>query len=191
VSNRTFTIHGSDGSSVPFVLTYLVVPSLAPATWNPRYSVSGVNTCSLPGVGTGSWFTIRFDFEDREGDVGASLSTVNVSYRFSTGTTGSYGHPPGDPYISYSGTGYAGTVRTDPCYVFGNATYVDVTLTLVDGGGHASNTVTVRMTRPSGANVPEPASSGDQPTGSQAGGLPSHPPALPRGEGHAPSVQEE
>jgi len=183
VSNRSFNINGSDGSSIPFVLTYLVVPSLSPATWNPRYSVAGVNACTLP-AGTGSWFTIRFDFEDREGDVGSSLSTVNVSYRFSTGATGSYSHPPGDPYISYSGTGYAGTVRTDPCYRFGTATYVDVTLTLVDGGGHASNSVTVRMDRPSGAAVSEPASSEEEQGGSDAGGIPLQPPALPgRGGG--------
>jgi subtilase family serine protease len=158
VSNRSFTLSGSDGTSLPFTLTWLVVSSLSPASWNPRYYVSGVNTCTLP-AGTGSWFTIQFDFEDREGDVGAGISTVNVSYRFSTGTTGSYSHPPGDPYISYSGTGYAGTVRTDPCYRFGSATYVDVTLTLVDGGGHASNSVSVRMAKPDGAMAPFPAAS--------------------------------
>ncbi len=190
VSNRSFNINGSDGSSIPFTLTYLVVPSLSPATWYPRYSVAGVNACTLP-AGTGTWFTIRFDFEDREGDVGASLSTVNVTYRFSTGATGSYSHPPGDDFISYSGTGYAGTVRTDPCYRFGTATYVDVTLTLVDGGGHASNTVTVRMDRPSGAAVSEPASSEEEQPGSDAGGIPVQPPSLPVRGGEVPLTQRE
>jgi hypothetical protein len=78
-------------------------------------------------------YYIRFDYTDTDGDV-----TADAEAYATTTTSNSYNFYLGTSFVSQSGDGFSGTLRLDYCNLVSSVT-VDVTLT--DGSGRTSNTL--------------------------------------------------
>lgn len=77
---------------------------------------------------TGTTFDIRFEYEDKNGDVSKSGgATVDAGF-------------DATPYSTFSGDGFNGSITCDLCFA-GSAR--NVTMTLTDNSGLSSNSLTV------------------------------------------------
>jgi hypothetical protein len=98
----------------------------------------------------GSLFRVDVDFSDVDGDVLPGTASAEVSAHFlPSGNVSNFPIPPG--FLTVVGDGFSGHVGFGVCYVFASDTSVETTLKLVDLAG-AGNAVTVKTTRPAGAN---------------------------------------
>jgi len=127
----------------------------APLLSNIQQTLITLNECGLPGLST---FEYRVDFTDRNGDVPfeeyrevlAGGARVFVGIEFSNGPTDSY------ESLSYfnqvTGNGSAGSVGALNCLQFGPAEWADITITIHDASGNVSNSLTVPIPKPPGAD---------------------------------------
>ena len=88
----------------------------------------------------GSVFGIDFDYDDPDGDVDKDDGAkVNVGW-------------DNTPWSTFSGKGYGGSIQTRVCFNFDSATSRTFTVYLQDSSGNKSNSLTIRIPRPPGAN---------------------------------------
>ena len=105
-----------------------------------------LNQCGIPNTST---FQYSVDYSDGDGDVTPSDTRVFVEIRWSNGGTQSYESE--SQFNNVSGDGFTGAVQALNCLSFGSATYADVTMTIWDASGRASNPLTTRIPKPVGA----------------------------------------
>jgi hypothetical protein len=121
-----------------------VVPN-APVLTGIETALITLNECGLPG----STFEYKVDYTDPDGDVTSDGTRVFVYGLFSNGPTFSYESPS---YVNIvSGNGSTGSVSAFNCLQFGPASWADITITIHDAIGHVSNSMTVRLPKPAGA----------------------------------------
>lgn len=121
-----------------------VVPN-APVLTGIETALITLNECGLPG----STFEYKVDYTDPDGDVTSDGTRVFVYGLFSNGPAFSYESP--GPFNIVSGNGFTGSVSAFNCLQFGPAIWVDITITIHDAIGHVSNSLTVRLPKPAGA----------------------------------------
>jgi hypothetical protein len=130
-------------------VTLTVTPPTPPLLSNISYvQVGSINTCDIFGGPLGTGFSATYSYSDAGGDVRPG-ATIQVNYVFSNGGPGSF---DGTPFSTIGGNGFSGTIRSDTCFLFGGASFVDVSFRVTDLAGSQSQPITVRITRPSGAN---------------------------------------
>ena len=87
---------------------------------------------------SGTIYNIRFDYSDVDGDAhaddGASVGWL-------------------DPWTTFYGDGYSGSLTMRRCVEFGDADTTNVRATLTDGSGNQSNELTARIPKPAGYDV--------------------------------------
>lgn len=130
--------------------------SIAPTIQSPVHEVLSINDgTSCPGSNfdppagvPGTVRRIAFDFEDLDGDAVGPNSRVSLSYLFSDGTTGNL------PDVSFvtEGSSIRGTITIHLCTLWGGSSSVEDRIVLTDNAGNDSNTLTLRTSRPVGAN---------------------------------------
>jgi hypothetical protein len=120
----------------------------------------------------GTLFRFAFDYTDSGGDVNQSTAVLIVDYQFDSGPIGQFRQPP-EPGMSVTGDGFSGQIRSLICSQFGSASQITEWFTLLDSQANPSNTISIVVPKPGGANAP-PAASGATGTGepvpSRAGG---------------------
>ncbi|MFB3041779.1 MAG: hypothetical protein ACE1ZS_08320 [Candidatus Poribacteria bacterium] len=153
--NATITISASGATNTPRTtsVTLIVDPaSSIPILSNIRYVLVSLNdstACAFQNPRPGSFFHVRVDYSDPDGDVTSSGTVVNTAWQFNPGIGGSF-----QGSAAFSGTPFSGTIRIGNCYRFVNAGSVDVTVTITDAGGNTSNSLTINIPKPSGSNAP-------------------------------------
>jgi Bacterial Ig-like domain (group 2) len=140
----------ADNSPVNIGVTFNVTaPPTAPTITTFIYSVIQLNSPDCVAVNNGSQVGFGFNFTDPNGDVSAAGSSVHLMFTFQpSGSTGSL--TVSDP--SFTGTGFSGSVTFLICTAWGADSQVVVNTTLTDDSGRTSNTLTVNVPRPAGAN---------------------------------------
>jgi len=83
---------------------------------------------------------------DGDGDVTPSGTRVFVDIVWSAGGTQSY--ESDGAFNSVTGNGFTGAVQAYNCLEHGSSSYADVTVTIWDASGRASNPQTTRVPRP-------------------------------------------
>lgn len=139
----------SDGATVNFSVSCGPIP---PELSNGESEVTGVNDCSFEEGANGSSILTSFDYSDDAGDVTSQDATVEVQTSFGDEFTFSLT----DDFVSRTGDGSSGTITIDWCVRFGDAESWETTNTLVDALGRSSNSVTITVDRPEGANSVAP-----------------------------------
>jgi hypothetical protein len=129
-------------------------PPTAPILSDVRYSLIQLNDdqrCTL-STPYGSSFSVVFNYTDPNGNGPTTISqaALYLAYVFVFGGPGSFSNYTW--LSSVSGNGSSGTVTTTQCYRFGSNSYVDVSMTIQDLTGLRSDSIGVRITRPSGSN---------------------------------------
>ncbi|MEJ2237619.1 MAG: PKD domain-containing protein, partial [Gemmatimonadales bacterium] len=99
----------------------------------------------------GSLFQFDMNYTDADGDVNQSTAVLTVAYQFIGGSSGQFQQPP-EAGLTVGGDGFSGTITSYVCNVFGNATGVTEMFTLQDSQGNPSNTLSITVDRPGGAN---------------------------------------
>jgi len=131
-----------------------------PVLSNISYTqVGSVNTCNIFGGPLGTEFLVSYSYTDPGGDMRTG-ATIFVNYLFSNGGSGSFDE---GPFSSIGGNGFSGTIQSDMCFIFGGASFVDVSITVTDLAGFTGQPIVVRILTPAGANKgtdPQPLSSG-------------------------------
>lgn len=98
----------------------------------------------------GTALSIAFDYEDRDGDVTARGSRVDVNWSFSPdGNSGSIENLP----FEREGNGFAGTIGVGICAWWGETTTNHLSFTLTDDALYRSDALTIQVERPTGANL--------------------------------------
>lgn len=131
-----------------------VHPHTPPQLSRIWYTVDGINSeaCSYLDP-PATLFTVRFDYEDRNGDVNQEQSVITVKYQFIGGSSYEFSQPP-QPGGLISGDGFTGRVSSTQCHRFGSSPAVILTHTLTDARGNVSDGIEVTIQKPTGANAP-------------------------------------
>jgi hypothetical protein len=114
-------------------------------------------------------FRFDMDYTDADGDVNGSSAVLTVDYQFNPGSSGQFQQPP-EPGMSVSGDGFSGTITSYICNVFGSAGSVTETFTLQDAQGNPSNSVSITVPKPGGANAPPAGNPVGDPAAGRSGG---------------------
>lgn len=125
-----------------------VSASVPPALSNGSFTVVEVNSASCSNGGTS--INVDFDYEDSDGDVGTP-APGRTRFTFQpSGTTGQ-----ADSDFTTDGDGFAGSVTSNYCIVFGGNTSVTLAVSIVDMAANRSNELEVSVPKPAGAIAPE------------------------------------
>ena len=158
-----------------------IVPPAPPVLANLNYSVGQVNTCDFqPPRPPGTTFRFVMDYADANANVDLATAILTIRWTFSTGATST--ENLSRAYWSISGTPAQGAINAIYCWHFGGAPYVDATWTLTDASGLVSVPVTVRVTRPVGANSVDLEVNGGAGGGAGIGGIGTGPAAVRRNQ---------
>jgi hypothetical protein len=130
--------------------------SPAPPAPSTRPTISGLaanfstNGCIRSADGlAGRALVITFDFTDAPGAIAGGHVQLSRLYNTGRSETHSFTVPS---EVTLSGSGTAGQVRIgNACPLYNDATGSTETLTLIDAGGLASNSLSTAVTRPAGA----------------------------------------
>ena len=115
---------------------------VAPQLLDIDHQLITLDECGLPG----STFRYSVDYYDGDGDVTPSGTRVFVDIVWSAGGTESY--ESDGAFNSVTGNGFTGAVQAYNCLEHGSSSYADVTVTIWDASGRASNPQTTRVPRP-------------------------------------------
>lgn len=115
---------------------------VAPQLLDIDHQLITLDECGLPG----STFRYSVDYYDGDGDVTPSGTRVFVDIVWSAGGTQSY--ESDGAFNSVTGNGFTGAVQAYNCLEHGSSSYADVTVTIWDASGRASNPQTTRVPRP-------------------------------------------
>ncbi len=177
---------GVDSATVTITSTQ---PGVAPATVQVTITVLGpllisnlrtvavsVNdpACVVPGASFsgGSLYTYAYDYSSFANGSGAGSETINWTFNPS-GTAGSFSYGLASP------SPQSGTNSYTACWRYNNDSSVTSTLTVTDGAGRVSNTLSITDQRPAGANsAPGGVTASSAPTGVAGSGGPG--PVPPR-----------
>ena len=140
------------GNTGTDTLTVTYVNS-GPSISNARVDRAQVKypSCSLWGPEKlGTYFTIKFDYTDSNGNfpITSSEAQLYCEWDFIPGT----GDFAQDTSAFPSGDGFSGTVTYYQCIGFAANPSVDVTMTIKDLLGAASNSLKLNIKKPEGAN---------------------------------------
>jgi len=140
----------ADNSPVNIGVTLNVTaPPTAPAISTFIYSIVELNSPACAAINNGSQVGFGFNFTDPNGDVTVSSARVDFAFTFQpSGSTGTL--TVSNP--TFGGTGFSGNVTFIICTAWGADSQVVVNVTLTDNSGRTSNTLTVNVPKPSGAN---------------------------------------
>lgn len=125
-------------------------PSAPTTLSNAGYSLVILNECTKSDGGLPySTFNLSFDYSDANGDANqAAGATLAVDYEFVGGNKFQV-----DQTASLAGAdGFSGSIEFDQCIRFDDRSQLNVTFTLTDGDGNASDGLLLSITRPLGAN---------------------------------------
>jgi hypothetical protein len=140
-ANQSITIYYNEMTTTSG--TYIMIP--APTISNISDDLLQLNTGSCydyPGADPypGSVFGINFDYVDPDEDV--------------IKEDGAKVYLPWDntPWSTFTGSGYSGSIETKVCFNFGENNSRTFTVTLDDAAGNKSNSLSITINRPPGAN---------------------------------------
>lgn len=121
---------------------------------------TSLNDCPFASV-TGSTRTESFAFNDPSGQVTTS-AIVNFAYRFlPDGVSDAVTIPIGGPWpdfvinVTQAGGTFNGIITLILCARFGTETALRDTISLTNAAGHTSNSLTITITKPAGAQSTE------------------------------------
>ncbi|MFQ5603601.1 MAG: hypothetical protein ACE5HS_10065 [bacterium] len=111
--------------------------------------VNDSTNCNIFNGPVGSLFEFKLNYSHPQGSV-TTGTVVNVSWvSLPSGMTG--GFTVSSPTIT--GDGFQGAITVLTCWLFGNESSFDVTVTITDASGQTSNGVTLNVPRPEGGNT--------------------------------------
>jgi hypothetical protein len=95
---------------------------------------------------TGTTFDVMFNYDDPDGDASKSKGA-----KVWAGFNNSNPNFDATNFSSITGDGFTGSVTSDLCYPFGGSSSVRIYMRLEDGADRLSNTLNIRINKPSGA----------------------------------------
>ena len=143
--DQTVDVVGGEITPVTFTLECLQCLPSSPRLLDLAIDLMAPGQCGVPNT---SWYRYTVTYEDQDGDVTWPETRVFVDLAFSNGYTDSY--ESASQYNSVLGDGFTGTILADNCLAFGSSSWVDVTITIVDALGFASDPITRRESDPGG-----------------------------------------
>jgi hypothetical protein len=132
--------------------------SSGPSASDVNLVIGGLAT-SFPGSGctrefpgtrgaAGTTLFLTFTYSAPQGNLTGGRVQLVQTYNVGDAETHTFAIP--SEFLTISGT-TSGTIRVGACPRYNDATVSMETLTLFDAGGHASNSLTVSLTKPAGA----------------------------------------
>jgi hypothetical protein len=110
------------------------------------------STSCNPQSPPGSVFRFTMNYTDQDGDVDATaVLLTEYEYLPSGSGSGSFTQPP-ESGLTITGDGFSGQVRSLTCIAFAFTTGTQQTFTLYDANGNESNSVSITLDKPDGAN---------------------------------------
>jgi len=119
---------------------------------NLSETFTGVNNCAT-SAGLGSRSTVRFDYNDPQGQVGAGTEVHEQTTFSPSGLTNSAIYT--GSALTISGDGFTGTISYEPCTRFNGDTSVTTTVSIRTADGRISETATTTTQAPIGAEETE------------------------------------
>jgi hypothetical protein len=130
------------------VVTYTIsANAAAPAISNLSTNLVALNGCKHSDNSVGNLVQITFAFTDPSGSALAGSAQIIETFKFvPSGVSGTSSGAPN----SSTGTGASGTMSIGNCLTFDTDTSMSFTVTLVDGAGKSSNTLSGSIAKPAG-----------------------------------------
>ncbi|MFQ5639011.1 MAG: Ig-like domain-containing protein [bacterium] len=118
----------------------------------PLVQLNDSTNCDVFNGPIGSLFDFSFDYTDPDGDV-TEGTVVNYSFVFSPS-----GQANSAEFTSaqITGDGFDGTMRLGLCVVYSDQTSIQHTVSITDAGGETSNSLSLDVAKPEGANLTLP-----------------------------------